>query len=608
MAWLDDWKYRVKCTLDGNKISADLYNFPIPVMLSSSSGRNSFDFTPAFNELSSLSGTIFSEYFTTLSGWTIVTGSGNVNNGYLDIVLGDTTIISNDIIVLDENFDISFSMKWGFSGWVWHGNIYFGYETINGKFAIGVKYLNSPGGNYFSLLTKTSVNPTTLHTYAPPGYGPGHWFNHKIRRNGTSLLWKVWRADYDEPSAWNVILKNVFSGSEEKSGFIQIVNGPNTSFNIDNIIVKKHSPLKLKKLAITDSDGTTQLPVEIEYWDQYTKQGILWTKIPTLLSGVDKNFYIYFDSSKLDNYDYVGFTGDVVATNVWDSNFVAVYHFNSNAIANLAFELKDSTANGNHLTPIGVNNDLRYSLAGQFWWFDGADDYAYRSTNSTFDLVNNYTLEAVVYPTSKHLVDEIICKATSDSNGYQLRGGNGLYSFFTGVGSVGSYPYNTNTWYYLVGTFSGVAMKFYSNGLLYSSGNASTSGTPTNSADFVIGRRWDSAYYFDGGMTEIRISNTARDADWIKATYYSLVDDLLIYSLEQVFLNICSGTVSVDSYFANNIKVRLYRRSTGELVDETTSSGMGNFILGSPYLEDHYVVALYTSSGTNALVYDFIAP
>jgi hypothetical protein len=69
-----------------------------------------------------------------------------------------------------------------------------------------------------------------------------------------------------------------------------------------------------------------------------------------------------------------------------------------------------------------------------------------------------------------------------------------------------------------------------------------------------------------------------------------------------------SGTVQVDDVFTDGVAVRLYRRSIGTMVGETTTVSGGLFEIESPYDEDHYIIALYTVSGTNALIYDYINP
>ena len=70
----------------------------------------------------------------------------------------------------------------------------------------------------------------------------------------------------------------------------------------------------------------------------------------------------------------------------------------------------------------------------------------------------------------------------------------------------------------------------------------------------------------------------------------------------------CSGIVMVDDLPRTDIPVCLYRRSTGELVARKTTVSGGYFTIDSTYNEDHYVVALYTTSGTNAKIYDWISP
>jgi len=51
MAWLCNWKKRVKLTIDNNDIDSALIDFPILIYLSASSGRNSDDISCVFDEL-----------------------------------------------------------------------------------------------------------------------------------------------------------------------------------------------------------------------------------------------------------------------------------------------------------------------------------------------------------------------------------------------------------------------------------------------------------------------------------------------------------------------------------------------------------------------------
>jgi hypothetical protein len=70
----------------------------------------------------------------------------------------------------------------------------------------------------------------------------------------------------------------------------------------------------------------------------------------------------------------------------------------------------------------------------------------------------------------------------------------------------------------------------------------------------------------------------------------------------------CSGTVYVNETLTSGIEVRLYRRSTGLLVGSDITTVAGTFGIESSYNEYHYVIALYTTSGTSALIYDWLHP
>jgi len=71
-----------------------------------------------------------------------------------------------------------------------------------------------------------------------------------------------------------------------------------------------------KKIAVTTSDGTTQCPVEIEYWDAVEERAVLWSKIPTVYSTVDTNLYFYYDAtySGTTTSGNVSYVGEIIDT------------------------------------------------------------------------------------------------------------------------------------------------------------------------------------------------------------------------------------------------------------------------------------------------------
>jgi len=76
-----------------------------------------------------------------------------------------------------------------------------------------------------------------------------------------------------------------------------------------------------KKIAVTSSDGTTELYVEIERWDDANEKAWLHVKVPSVSHTVDEILYLYYDKDHADNDTYVGDTTDAVTHNVWDEHF-----------------------------------------------------------------------------------------------------------------------------------------------------------------------------------------------------------------------------------------------------------------------------------------------
>jgi len=73
-------------------------------------------------------------------------------------------------------------------------------------------------------------------------------------------------------------------------------------------------------------------------------------------------------------------------------------------------------------------------------------------------------------------------------------------------------------------------------------------------------------------------------------------------------MTICSGIVYINDTIASGIMVRLYLRSSGELINEDETNYLGEFSIDTIYDEYHYALALYDDDTTNALIYDFIHP
>ena len=362
-----------------------------------------------------------------------------------------------------------------------------------------------------------------------------------------------------------------------------------------------------KKIQFADADHN-RLYAEIERWDHANRQAWIHVSVPVIDNSTDTLLYMYYDKAQPDSNLYVGDILDTPAKEVWNNDFVGVWHMTlSDYVTTKSFP--DSTIHTNAGEPTATLNplDLTEGLTTPAMNWDGTAQYLGIIDDDSLDVTTNYTVEAYFRPTADNTVTQLMSKTNNDTNGFQLRGdGSSGPQFMTGTGTVsGRNNWQSYGWQYAAGVCTTTSAILYLDGEKH--GEVATTGTPVNTYTLYLGARWD-AYYFEGDIAEMRISNTARSESWTKATYHSLFDNLITYRQGVRPVYTASGTTTVDGLLTGGIPVRLYRRVNGDLVGSTISEPDGTFVIDSTHNEEHYVTALYTASGTNALIYDWIAP
>ena len=290
------------------------------------------------------------------------------------------------------------------------------------------------------------------------------------------------------------------------------------------------------KIAVTKSDGTTQLYVEIEEWDDTNNVGVLHCGLngDTLSSSTNTDYYLYYDNTASDNTSYVGDTNSSVSQSVWDSNFVAIWHLT---------DLYDQTNNNNDLTNNGSLTTDTGKIANAYSFV--GDKTKYLSINSNSSLKpNNYTISLWAKWTSTQVDRLILSKYSSVPCEYEIgfQNASPYVIFVRSDSSSTSYRAKdtdgqstyTGSWTHITGLYNGSVLKIYINGTYKASSSSFTRST-TRTDQLNIGRRPYSGAEgpFTGLTDEVRISNTARSADWIKATYNSTNDSLLTYGTEE---------------------------------------------------------------------------
>jgi len=285
-------------------------------------------------------------------------------------------------------------------------------------------------------------------------------------------------------------------------------------------------------IRFTDSNGTDLLKYEIETWNE-SGSSYVWVKVPQIDASSATDFiYIYYGN--LDATDAQD------AVNVWDSNFKGVWHLKETDIDGGAGDIKDSTG-VNNATSSGM--DAADQVAGQIdgsFDFDGSNDSVNAGNGASLSMTTAITMEGWI-------------KGDIGGNFIIAKIGDTTHRVY-GIGGAASYPVmwlspdgtqtnrwfrtssvapSTDAWHYIVGTFGG-GTHIYIDGILRDGAVTGVEGASigTTTANTTIGSS-TGVQYFDGILDEVRISNSARTADWIAASYLSEADTFNTFGDEE---------------------------------------------------------------------------
>ena len=160
------------------------------------------------------------------------------------------------------------------------------------------------------------------------------------------------------------------------------VNGDQTDFpvyidlsDLDGTGLFANANSNGSDLRVTKSDGTTEVPIELVFFDTgATNGGELHFKASGTLSGTsNSDWYLYYGNSAASAYASSATYG---RDNVW-TGYQIVSHYQQDPSGS-APQATDSTGNSFDGTSAGsmVTGDLvSGKLAGQSWEFDGSNDY-----------------------------------------------------------------------------------------------------------------------------------------------------------------------------------------------------------------------------------------
>ncbi|HUU01789.1 MAG TPA: DUF2341 domain-containing protein [Myxococcota bacterium] len=337
--------------------------------------------------------------------------------------------------------------------------------------------------------------------------------------------------DFRKPrAAWLYRRKIVFnngSQGEDLSAFPVLVRLHSSWFNYNN--TKDFG----EDIRFVDADLATDLPYEIEKWDE-SGSSVIWVRVPHIPGGsTDDYIWMYYGNDSA--------TDDQNRPGVWDTGFLGVYHLaEPDWVRDSSWRGRDGWFNGLPSTmQTGGFGDFAVS-------FDGDDD---RAEVGNWDVVggngdNGITLEAFAWRDAGSLDGRLISKADGQQDGNHwwmlstIDSGSRL-RFRLKLGGVtqillgNNVNYPDEQWVYSVASYDGTTMRLYFNGS--PDGEAAHGGTISTDGGkpiWIGSNPWDHYDTWDGLIGEVRVSNTARSPGWIRAQQRSLTGSFATIELE----------------------------------------------------------------------------
>ncbi len=350
--------------------------------------------------------------------------------------------------------------------------------------------------------------------------------SHKTEQTFTITLTNVAETVVNVYGNYLYRKKLTLNSTNYVSGSTALTNFPVLLEIIDSDLIKTGAASdKLKSsvandIAFTDSadvqNTATELSYQLESYDAATGTIKVWVRIPSLSKSANKVLYFYFGSTNPPSH--------AADSTTWAADYKAVFHFNESTYDNSSSDGVKDGSGANHAKLTSSANNQIGGKIGNAYSFNGSDQKII--TTNTITTPTNFTMSAWIKPSTLNLDQKIITNQGTDGKGLKL----GLYSnnipeveFYAGFPFLnrnvgGGTTLNTSNWYYVQGIFDGSNLTTYVNGVL----DRTLSGVSIEAVGSTLKIGVESSgtsNYFNGIIDEVRLSNVAKSADWIKTEY-----------------------------------------------------------------------------------------
>jgi hypothetical protein len=303
---------------------------------------------------------------------------------------------------------------------------------------------------------------------------------------------------------------------------------------MDASLVFSHAKLDGGDIRVySDKEGTSELAVDIEYFDSSAKDFVIWVKIPSLSSIVTTTIWVAYGNSALSKH----LPSDPYGSQaVWQAAFARYSCANATGT-----NLVDSKGTGNDWTPDGFQPD---QVDGKFYKaqrFDGSDDYYKSPVKMTPDGTTSFAVSFWMRSTQSSvgngttdqwwngtaLIDADI-SGTANDWGVSMQGG--ATSIITmGMGQpdatlYGSTQVNDGNWHYVVAVFNtdNATSNLYVDGSLEASGVLSNDGQRANTSPTMGRLQSSSSNFYAGDIDQVMFRHSQTSNARQKAEYQFL--------------------------------------------------------------------------------------
>ena len=307
-------------------------------------------------------------------------------------------------------------------------------------------------------------------------------------------------------------------------------------------------------LRFADASGAL-LPCEVEVWNT-NGVSLVWVKIPTLTK-----------DTRITAYYGWNFAPSVAATDVWDANFIAVWHMNA---ASDSLSQHDATANSRTVTLSSsyADNIIRgvdgiVGTAADFGHrADGKGNYGRSNSDGAFDGLTTATFEfwtkQEIAPTNKNSYVFYCGQASPTVNAYsmyQSKGGSTAGAYYNEARTYvwgGSATTPLNEWNHHAFRYDGINGKtsyIQNNVLKHDTSDSNVNGHHIDAVKSQICIGSFTTYFTDnanyvGLLDEVRISSVARSDAWVKATHDTIANNATFTQYGNAGANIRSSVVT----------------------------------------------------------------